>query len=85
MDEYTLLKKQYLYSLCLAGGLYYQDDGNQDTFFNSTRVNIFKLIPYALANIIFFLSFRRKKIYKNFPFCQLVYLLQLTQLYFFYL
>ena len=35
---------------------------------NWTRVNLFKLIPYPLANIIIFLSFSRKKFYKNFPF-----------------
>ena len=49
-----------------------------------TRVNLFKLIPYPLANIIIFLSFRRKKFYKNFPFCQLLYLLHLLVSYFIY-
>ena len=69
MDEYTLLKK-YLDSLCLAGVFI-------------IKLTVTKTL-YPLANIIIFLSFRRKKFYKNFPFCQLLYLLHLFVSYFLY-
>ena len=49
---------------------------------NKSKPFLTDIIP--LANINFFLSVRRKKFYKNFPFCQLLYLLHLFVNYFIY-